>query len=170
MNFGLLFGVFLILFGISIVLNAFFGIDIPVGRTALAILLIYWGISMITGKSACSSSVCYTSYSSKSYTGTSNTSDSFNTVMGEQKIDASTFGPFDTEKTITINTVFGSTRLKLDNTVPTKIMINTVFGTTKLPNGNAASLGEILYETEPNAQPKLIIKGNVVFGSLQIEE
>ncbi len=47
---GVFWGSVIILFGISIILNSVFGISIPVFKIVLALILIYFGISILAGK------------------------------------------------------------------------------------------------------------------------
>ena len=46
---GVFWGSVIILFGVSIILNAVFGISIPVFRVVLALILIYFGIKILAG-------------------------------------------------------------------------------------------------------------------------
>lgn len=58
MNFlssGLFWGLILVLLGLSVILKSVFHINIPLIKILLAILLIYWGITLLIGKTSHSS-------------------------------------------------------------------------------------------------------------------
>ena len=46
----LFWGIILILFGIAVVVKAVFRIDIPLGRILIALVLIVWGVTLLSGR------------------------------------------------------------------------------------------------------------------------
>lgn len=158
-NSTLLWGAFFIVLGISIMVKAIFGIDLPILRLAFALFLIYFGFSIITGGKI--------GYSMSSWKTCSYDKQSYSSVFNTQDIDLTNEMSNDELKTIAIKTVFGSSRVRLNPDVPTEIRIETVFGNVQLPDGKNVTFGNVVYETHPGVEPKIILKIDTVFGQVQ---
>lgn len=166
---GLFWGVFLILIGLTIILKVLFNIGIPLFRIGFALLLIYFGIKILTGGPICSKGKNAVWFSESKIENTSS-SDKYDIVFGKGVIDLSnvslTSGTIKKE----INTVFSAGVIKINPQLPTKIMVNSAFAGAKMPDGNVTSFGKYTYQS-PNykeGENHLEIAANVVFASLEI--
>lgn len=189
---AIIWGTLLIIFGVSLLINVIFGIHLPLGRIFLGLLLLYFGIQIITGYSkkqswACgaycrqSSSTCNTCCGKSDIKvdaqtlNTDSTPLEYSTVFGSACIDltdlsldalrnkgATTF--------ISINTVFGKTELKLNKNVPVQIIGKCSFGKTSFPDNTMITFGTHTYLSHGQSEaPLVIIQTNTVFGDLEIE-
>jgi predicted membrane protein len=172
MRFGFLFsdlfwGVFLIVFGLAIIIRMVFHINIPLFRLAIAFLLIYAGFSMLM----CSNGVKrghQNLHFNETQQKITQPHEDFNTLFSRTTIDLSNANFPDGKATI--NTVFGSSILVIGADQPIKIHINSAFAGAKIPDGNTITLGNYTYKSPKikEGQPFLEVEANVIFGELQI--
>ena len=159
----LLWGSLLIIFGIQLIAQALFGINLPLLRVALGFVIIYWGLSIISGDH------CYFFWN-KTHKNITFMHDTHNVIFGTQYIDLSKIN-LDKPKTITLNAIFGTARLKLNDDIPTRINANTTFGTIILPDRSANTNGAYVYHTHGYQTPPLLtINANATFGTIVIKE
>jgi len=161
---NLFLGGLLIAIGASIILKAVFNIDIPVFRTVLALGLIAWGISMLTGS--------HRKYQYKEYTYSAQyDSDScitYNIGFGNKDIDLTDVTVFPSD--IFINSSFGSVNVIIPQDKAVLISVNAVSSGVKLPNGDTVSFGHYTYKTNPHAQAYDIhVHANSFCGSLKFK-
>lgn len=170
-NTAMTFGIVLILWGLSIILKAFFDIDIPIIRPAIAVLLIYIGINLIVKPNI----------TFHSFTDADAWSESCNCSVKPQKgLEHNfVFGtgilnlndlPADLEKPahISLNVVFGNGQLILNPDLPTTLCIKSAFGQANLPDKSTIAFGSQIYYTHPGKEPQLHVHAQVVFGSLTV--
>jgi len=71
---------------------------------------------------------------------------------------------------IKVNTIFGSTTIRVDKNKPVRIKSDAVFGSSTMPDGNTVAFGSVNYSTDSFSTEKnhLYIEAPVVFGSLNI--
>src|ERR1700722_16303652 len=133
-------GVVFVLVGLSIILKAFFHVDIPVFRTAVAFFIIYIGIKMLLGSfghhrwahdsvsnGGDDSTILFNSGSFK-WDASSKESKKYSVVFGSGVFDLSDV-PVQKEDTfVEVNTVFGEGTVLLSRKTPVKIQSNAVFG------------------------------------------
>lgn len=187
---SLLIGSFFLLAGITIFVNLIFGIYIPFGRIFWGLLLLYIGVTLITGRGcrigSCGSRYHGTATSYANWMGTATidfdvakaaqtiTRSEFNTVMGATDLDlsqirpdslATAHMPFD----IAINTVFGKTVVKISKDTPVRIDARGAFSDSKLPDHTHITFGSHTYLSHADAQSIPVrISTNTVFGALEI--
>jgi len=177
---GELFGAsLLIIFGISMLLGAIFGINIPVFRILAGIFLVYLGVQLIANWPARKErSVQHIYFGKRSVS-----IDSI-AIQGEKPIRyAILFGSADIDLSkisetkpemrpveLEINTIFGSTKIKLTKAIPTKIISSTAFGKTAFPDDTVINFGNYTYHAPDNEKPHLILRTSTAFGKLEIEE
>jgi len=164
-------GIFLILFGITIVLKAVFGINIPLIKTGFAILLIYAGVSMLTGGDRWFHKHNNTILFNESQVKVNRENQEYNIIFGSGMIDLSEIKPENGIKKVAINTIFGSGVLKINPDVPVIIKVDSVFANARFPDGTNISFGDYTYRSpqkEGSEGPVLEVEADVVFGSLNI--
>ncbi len=171
MGIGMFWGIVLIIIGISIVMKALF--DISVFRVIFAVFLILFGIKILVGKSAFNFSTKHTEaiFNDKSYYEFPMNDTEYSTVFGKSIFDFRD-APIPTSKYLKLefNTVFGDTEIRLPEGLPVKIKASAVFGSAKLPNNNTAVFGETTYvsDHDTTAADFVHIEVNTVFGNTEI--
>jgi hypothetical protein len=166
-------GLLLVLLGLSILSKTIFGFAIPFIRILLAIYLMYIGFMLLMGAMGYSTNIFFPFTSNKSkikYMSHSKTS--YSVVFTNGTIDLSDLTITQQPTTVDISTVFGNSTLILDPALPTQITVNNVFSRTLLPDGTEfTAMSEKTVTIGPeNQSPHLIIKANVVFGNLVISK
>lgn len=167
---GVIIGIIIILLGLSLLFKG-----IPFFRLAFGTLLIFWGVSVIIGGfnkkwhwwNREPNNVVF---GESNYTYNESTKE-YNVVFGKGDFNFRDIYIKST-KDITIHTVFGSSEIMLNKSVPTRITANSTFGEAKMPNGNSTAFGSITYRNEAfNADSAFLdLKIDVVFGSVNIRE
>lgn len=199
---SLIFGIIIILIGVSIIIKVVFQIDIPVFKICLGLLFLYIGIRIIFGGMNCcshngsrSSVFCSkhynvydenvkeektviidkdgnadTTYTESGHTGFNGKKKQYDIVFGSSVIDLREIVLKEKVTTVTVNTVFGSSKILINKNIPYKLTTDVAFGSVKLPDGNSAGFGNSnLTNADINDTTKyLSIKVNVVFGSSEI--
>lgn len=170
-------GIVFIVIGIIILINTIFGINIPIFRILLALLLLYAGFSLLTSSTR-TKTYQYSNASMKSTHVVFNKrsfkneelSESYQIVFGEGIIDLRK-QTIDIPTTLDINITFGSAQLRLNPDVPTLITASASFGKVEFPDNASISMGSQTYRSHPqDIAPVLTIRANVSFGSLEIEK
>ena len=174
MGAGLFWGILLILIGLGIVIRVVFNIDFPLIKFIIAFFFIFIGIKILIGNYNFSSGKTdedTTIFSESKVQGLDENFKEYNVIFGSTIIDLRNVDLSKRSKEIKINTIFGSAVLKLDENTPVKIKADAAFASAKLPNGNTAAFGTGRYENELFRKDTnhIYIKGDVVFGSLEIK-
>ncbi len=173
MGAALFWGVLLILIGIGIVIRVVFNINFPVVKFVIAFSLIFIGIKLLVGKSNfwhdCTDKDT-TVFSESKIHGVEENFKEYNVIFGSSIIDLRDIDLSKGSKDIRINTIFGSTYLKINEATPIKIKADAAFSSAKLPNGNTAAFGTGRYESESFSKDTnhIYIRGDVVFGSFEV--
>ena len=166
---SLFWGTILIIWGISILIKALFGIDIPVLSTLLALGLLYLGFSLLTGNTACTVKrggyTTHTNYSHYQESGFHKET----IVFGEKTIDFTNMSPNQDTATQEYVITMASATFKINPAIPTSINVQTVMGRAQFPNNTEISVGSYHY-TNSTEKPVLHIKATVVMGSLIVVE
>ena len=171
---GIIWGVFLILIGISIILRVTLGIKIF--GVIIALVLIFIGISILTGKhhmfhfSRDESNVIM---EERIISGSPKNNSEYNVIFGSSVYDFRNIEfPDNRAVRIKLNTIFGSSLVKISKGQPVSIKSDAVFGSSVMPDSNTVVFGSITYETDSFSVGKnhLYIEAPVVFGSLKITE
>lgn len=167
---GVFWGIVLVLFGIAVMIKAIFGINIPVFKILFALILIFIGFKLLTGSFGCQSKKDI--YFDKVGVEAMQSSDKYNIVFGKGDIDLTKISIADKNGNIDIQVVFGEGIIKISPEVPTIVYIESVFAGAKTPDGNEINFGKYIYKNAKYSEKKncLIVKANVVFGSIKIEE
>jgi predicted membrane protein len=174
---GLFWGVVLILFGACLILNILFKTDIPFFRILIALLIIYFGLRILTGGGFSRHNYTYTSrHDNTVIFGNSNSKASssgrgeYNTVFGSQTIDLSDILSDSASHDIEVNSVFGEEIVFIGKDQNVSAKLSAAFGSVITPDGNQVSFGDLNYRS-PNfddSKPVLTIRANAVFGNVKI--
>ena len=172
----IVFGTFFILLGLSIFLKTF-GVDLPIFRIAMALLVIGIGIKiLLPGKSflgwcQVSSQTGRETVFAESKLSGPDVGGDYKVVFGSNELDLTQVVIGDKTHNIRVHVVFGGSKIKIDRRMPIRITGNTAFGGIQLPNGNSVAFGRIDYTTDSfkAEAPHLAIDVDVVFGGIEIE-
>jgi hypothetical protein len=163
-------GIIIILIGVSMVMRYVFNIHFPIFRIVIACLLIFWGLRMLMGSFGggryyYESSTIF-SNSRHIYNKSNN---SYNVVFGRGELDLRNV-KVDKNQKIEVNSVFGSYTIRIDDSIPVKIISNVAFGSIKTPDDNDNSFGKYTYRSNNLTEdsPYILIDANVVFGDLRV--
>lgn len=160
LNSKIFWGAILILAGLSTLTNVF--------RILLALLLMYWGLTLIIGANPLNNSS--TLFFSFSKMHTIHHGKNFNVLFSKGIIDLTHMEMPSKKKRITINTVCGATEVKLNPAIPTKIKLAAAFARAELPEDKTFAFGT--YNSNghySDDEPHLELCVNVVFGSVAIK-
>lgn len=167
-------GVIVLLFGLSIILGAFFKVNFPFFRVIISLVLIYFGFQMLIG-----------AFSQRSHWGISGDSNAifssanhaptaqdlskeYNAIFGSQLVDL-TQVRLEEDRHIEINAIFGSARVVLSKAQPFRVKGSAAFGSVKMPDGGGTVFGDhSISNTEGDAAGTLWIDANGVFGEVKV--
>jgi predicted membrane protein len=166
-------GILLVLIGLSIIFRIVF--DVNLFRVLFAVILILIGIKILVGgkgifniRSASKDVI----FNERTFAETPENKAEYNVVFARSVFDYRKTGfRGGRPAKIKINTLFGSTVIKVDEDTPVKIKVNAVFAGAKLPDGNTIVFGSGYWQggtREPEGN-YLIIDADVVFGSLEVK-
>ncbi len=170
-------GVLLILLGIATIIKVVFQINIPLGRIFFAFILIYIGFWFLLGGKFGWQPQRYGNtvvFNESQVSITELSTEEYNVIFGKGTMDLT--GIIMNKVGVTrlkINTIFGSGVIKINPDIPTKIVFDSPFAAVRLPDGNNITFGSNYAYTTKNYQENqgyLLIKADVVFGSLEIVE
>jgi hypothetical protein len=171
---GLLIGVLIILFGLGIIINVVFHVNIPIFKILVGLVLIYIGLRMILGNWLPSPSVHWRPedavFNNRTYHGLSNDSNEYNAVFGKAMVDLRGIELKEKITRVKVTAVFGGAEVILDKNMPVRIKAETVFGGVQLPENVAGAFGSASYQSQNFDEKKnyLLIEGSSVFGGIQI--
>lgn len=166
---GLFWGVVIVLIGLSVILNVVLGVKIPLFRIVFGLLLIYWGVSLLAG-SRFGSRAGDTAVFSDTQMKPAAAAKEYNILFGRGEIDLSGVKLEPGRNRTEVNTIFGSSVIRLDPATPVRLRVSSAFGSARTPDGNTAAFGDYTW-TSPEFSPEsthLDIKVDVVFGSADI--
>jgi len=164
-------GAVIILFGLSIILNAIFNIRIPVFSIIIALIFIYLGLKILFGAFGVKTSKNTVVFSEGSLK-VSQRNEDYNIIMGRGTIDLTDVTLEEDPLSIEINVVFGKADLRIDSSIPMIMKVSSVFAGAHLPGGNVAAIGNNRYATPAyqKEKPYLFIKADVIFGELNVTD
>jgi predicted membrane protein len=164
-------GVIIVLIGLSIILREIFHINIPFVRIVFGILLIYWGIKMISGGFGSrwkSNNDVVFNEGKVHYDGDKK---DYSIVFGNGTIDLFKIDAPTSRRKIEVNVVFGHGNLIVNDSIPMKIKMTAVFGSAEAPGKTANGFGESIYTTSAYNEndPYILVDATTVFGKTEIE-
>lgn len=161
-------GITFLLIGLFIVLNAVFGIDLPIMRILVGFFIVYLGLKFIMGpkinmEMACGGScnpaagkVVFSSGLAEPKNLDELRGREFSSIFGHGELDL-TKTAFENEARLKINSIFGSVRVFIPMDVSLIPKVNSVAGSVNLPR-EASAPGKVLN-----------VEINNVFGTTQFE-
>ncbi|HUO58269.1 MAG TPA: LiaF domain-containing protein [bacterium] len=168
---GIIWGLFFILLGVSVIVKHLLHVDIPVVRFFFAFFLIYLGVQIILGgfrKESPSPNVVF----DQGKVEVAGKDGQYNVIFGKGVIDLGKVDLKDKGITLEANTIFGSSTVKLNAAVPTLVKASAAFGDARLPDSSTAAIGTSLYKNKAyrEGKPCLTLNLNVVFGEARVVE
>jgi len=161
-------GSLLVLLGISMIIKTIFGIDIPVVRTILAILLIYTGISIIANigsKHKQKQSIVF----SEQVIIPENINNYYSVMFGKSTIDLTHIQTIDELLQIKIDVAFGQALVKISRSIPTEIASTVTFGNAFFPDNTSISSGKYTYKNYAGqTKPLVKVRSHIAFGNMQV--
>jgi predicted membrane protein len=163
-------GVIILLIGLSIILRELFHINIPFLRIVFGVILIYWGIRIISGgfgRSWNRNSAVFSEAKMKY----DDRQREYNIIFGNGVVDLFKMEEPAENKKVEMNVVFGNGSLILNDSIPVKVKMQAAFGSVQAPNKSANGFGETVFTTSSfneNA-PYTLVDASAVFGKIEIE-
>lgn len=176
MGAGLIWGIILILFGISVIVKVVFNVNFPVIKILIALLFIYLGIKMLVGhnfkvfnlKGGANDVI----FNEMSFSAPSEDKVEYNVVFGKGYFDLTGMAGQTGSKKIKVSAVFGGAVIVLPRDYPVRIKAEAIFSGVGLPGGNTAVFGTSHYQSdgfkEDSASLDLMV--DAVFAGVQIEQ
>lgn len=168
---GLIFGVIIILVGLSILFK-----DFPFFRIIFGVLIILWGISVLTGGfghrwnywKRTDNNVVFGQWNFDSKDDTKE----YNVVFGKGTYDFRNVTLPPEGKELSLHTAFGASEVLINKSTPVKISANSAFGEVRMPNGNSAAFGSLNYTNDAYRPDSacLSLKIDLAFGSVKVIE
>jgi membrane protein implicated in regulation of membrane protease activity len=169
---GLFWGVLLVLIGLAAIFRVVF--DVNLFGVLFALFLIFVGISLLVGKPWMfhrQKGEHDILFGERAVHEQPRDNTEYNVVFGKSVYDFRdiTF-PDNKPLNIKVNTVFGNTIIRINKNIPVKIKSDAVFASSAMPDGNSVAFGSIQYATDTFAVNlnHLFIEADVVFGSIQV--
>jgi hypothetical protein len=175
MNVSIFWGIVLILIGLSLILKVVFNVDFPFFKFLFAFFLIYLGIRIFIGKDFHLFSDVNDEhtvvFSQRTLTHVEDGKE-YNVIFGNGIFDLRNFQPSgEKEVRVKLNTVFGSSEVLINDSLPLEVRAHTVFAGSKMPDGNVSAFGETKYENLNYADTTLLkIESSTVFGGFLVKK
>ena len=165
---GIFWGAVVIIVGVSMLIKAVFNIDIPVLRVLFGLIVIWFGISLMTGWHGCKTA--NTVVFSECEVSAKDIKGDYSVVFGKGTLDLSGVDIKEKSVNAKIDTVFGDTYIIIDPHMPVKVQVDSAFASAIMPDKNMVSFGTMNYTSPAYKEGAncLYIKADVVFGSLRI--
>ncbi|WP_408956271.1 hypothetical protein [Natroniella sp. ANB-PHB2] len=166
---GLFWGVLLILFGISSILKSF-NIHLPFFRIIFSLFFIYLGLTILLGGPIFRTDKNTVLFGERRIAVTDEIDKEYNVIFSSGEIDLSNL-ELENNKRLEINTIFGSSVIKVNPNTPIRIVASSAFASIRMPDGDNVVFGESTYHSKGFEEKNnyIEIEANVVFGSLDIE-
>jgi hypothetical protein len=175
MSSSIFWGVILVLIGLSLILKVAFNVDFPFFKFLFALFLIYLGIRIFIGKDFRLFSNAYDEhtviFSQRTITSIENGKE-YNVIFGNGRFDLRNLQYREGEEiSVRMNTIFGSSEVLINDSIPLEIKAHTVFAGSKMPDGNTSAFGESKYKSSSyNNAPLIRIESNTVFGGFLVRK
>src|SRR5262249_35066407 len=141
-------GAILVLLGLTLIINVVFKVNVPFFRIFLGLVIIYFGIRVISGGSfrryAHRTSNDNTVIFGNNYAKASG-SNQYNTVFGSQTVDLSDLDS--TAHDIDVNAIFGEIKVYISKDQNVSAKLSAAFGSAVSPDYNQVSFGDLNYRS-----------------------
>ncbi len=169
---GFFWGLILVIIGVSIIFRIFFNINLF--RVLIAVLLIIAGIFILFGTKGIfryRSTGKENIFSERIIHEVPKDKTEYNVVFGKTVYDFRDF-EFTEDKSVRIrlNTIFGTSQIRIRKDIPVKVKIDAAFSGADTPDGNTIVFGTSYYFTPSfrESDKHFYIEADVVFGHLQL--
>lgn len=167
---GSFWGVFLIILGALLILRQTFDIDLPIGEIIISLVFIFLGVALLTGSLGHKEKEKNAAVFSESEFQFAKNTNEYSAVFGQGTLDLRDITVSE-DFNIKVNAVFGELHIFLNPETNYQIHSDTVFGSVELPSTKPNSgFGSTSTKSGnfDNQQPRLKIKADAVFGSVNI--
>jgi predicted membrane protein len=175
MGMGLLFGILVILFGLGIIINVVFHVNIPVFKVLVGVFIIYLGLKVILGDGFNFRGMNWNHghdavFNNRTYNGISDNRKEYNAVFGKAVVDLRGVTLNEKVTRIKVTAVFGGAEVILDKDMPFRIKAEAVFGGVNMPENSAGAFGTSSYSSKnfDEGSNYLLIDCESVFGGVDI--
>ncbi len=175
MGFIVLFGIFMVVLGLGLVIRVVFNLDFPVGRFILALFLILIGVRMLIGHRLDffwpGESDKDIIFSERNISENPLDENEYNVVFGSANIDLSKVDLEGERKTLNVNAVFSGVKIRVSRDIPLMVKAEAAFGSVNIPNEGVGGFGTSVFKSKnyDSDKPYLYIKASSVFGGIEIK-
>lgn len=174
MDSKLFWGLLIILIGVSIIINHVFKVDFPLFKVIIALVIIYFGISMLIGSfnfGSASGGEFSNVFSSQNYQPEQISENlEFNSVFGGSKIDLRNAQFTKDNVRLEINAIFGSVKVYLPENAKVSVKASSVFGSVKGPGYRQDGIGDQEFSMNKGLSgPTIRVEASAAFGDIRIE-
>lgn len=172
MGTGLIWGGFLLLLGIALIIKVVFNVDFPIFKILVGLFIIAIGLKVLLGRTVFPHGNVGpndTMFNERVYENPEEGKE-YNVVFGKGVYDFTDVDLSDGTFHVKVSTVFGGSVIKIRRDMPVKIDADAVFAGAELPDGNTAVFGSSYYQSDSYDPDSayLHIKADVVFGGVQV--
>jgi hypothetical protein len=174
----MIWGILIILLGLSLVLGAVFNMHIPLFRIAAGLLVVYLGVRLLLGWPVWhwearlpDEAAVFSSRELRIEPGQA-PARSYTTVFGRTRVDLSDVSLSQGDVNVEVNAVFGEAEVVVAAGQPVEVRAEVVFGRAALPSEAQVAVGRTSYRSPAaaGAPAVLRIKAHAVFGSFVLAQ
>lgn len=165
---SLIWGVILLLLGLSLIIKTIFSVSIPLLRAALGAGLVYAGFIMITALEGDNNADQKTITFASEHIKANNPLEKYNISFARGIIDFSKMRTPRKVQKVTVKNILGCGAIKLNPDIPTKIVAKSALGNTELPNQTNVVWGKKVYRTDESNRALLELTVENALGYVQI--
>lgn len=174
MDSKLFWGLLIILIGVSIIINHVFKVDFPVFKVIIALVIIYFGISLLIGSfnfSSATSGEFSNVFSGQNYQPDQiGENQEFNSIFGSSKIDLRQTNFTKDNIDLEVNAIFGSVKIYLPENARVSVKASSAFGSVKGPGHRQDGIGDQEFSHgQDRVGPSIRVNASAAFGSIRIE-
>ncbi len=170
---GVFWGGILVLWGISIIINTMFHVNIPIFRIILAFIFVYIGFKMLWGGYKFGSKVERNTVifsDTRMKFNPSDENNEYNVIFGKSELDLTGISVANKSERIRVNVIFGEGIVEVNPDTPLKVDASAVFAGAFTPDETVTSFGHHIYRSPSYKKDEnsLEIEANCVFGGVRI--
>lgn len=162
---SMIWGLILIAIGLSFLINAIFGLNIPIFKILLAAFFIYMGIKILMPDKL--EKWCKTTRICSFRSETSSEEDKYKVCFTSTTIDLNSLSHLTTPKTVYISAQFAEVKVLLPHNVPVHVKADSTFASVNLPNTKNSSEYVNLYSS---SEPMLIVLIDAAFANVAVRD
>jgi predicted membrane protein len=165
---SVLLGAILVFLGVLLIIGIVFRVSIPIFKILFALLLIYFGVKLLTGASVFKKDK-NTLMLEKGVIEYNADFKNYNVIAANGIIDLSGIKLSSDTVNVEVNVVTGFGTVKVDSEMPVKVVVNSVLSAPKLPDGSVIPFGRYVYKSKnfKEDEKHLAIAVNAVFSKFE---